>query len=67
MDKQNETKLMNIAEAASYLGIKMSRLYTATSRRELPFMRFGKLLRFEKLHLDQWIKEQHEEVSNETK
>ncbi|MBK8202638.1 MAG: helix-turn-helix domain-containing protein [Bdellovibrionales bacterium] len=62
MSKQNESKLMNVEEAGSYLNIKRSRLYKATRNRELPFMRVGRLLRFEKQHLDQWIRDQHEEV-----
>lgn len=65
MNKQNEPKLMNIDEAASYLSIKTSRLYTATRRRELPFMKVGRLVRFEKEHLDKWITEQHEEAQRD--
>lgn len=65
MNKQNEPKLMNIEEAASYLGIKLSRLYTATRRRELPFMKVGRLVRFDKNQLDEWIKDQHTEVKDE--
>ncbi len=65
MSKQNEPKLMNIEEAASYLRIKKSRIYTATRRRELPFMKVGRLVRFEREHLDQWIKDQHNEVRDE--
>lgn len=59
MNKGNEQKLMNIEEAASYLGIKKSRLYTATRRRELPFIKVGRLVRFEREHLDRWIGEKH--------
>lgn len=59
MNKDNESKLMNIEEAASFLGIKKSRLYTATRKKELPFMKVGRLLRFEREHLNQWIKRQH--------
>lgn len=60
MNKQNEPKLMNLKEAAAYLGIKESRLRTATRLRELPFMKVGRLIRFEKGHLDQWIARKHE-------
>lgn len=59
VNKDNEIKLMNIEEAASYLGIKKSRLYTATRRRELPFIKVGRLVRFEREHLDRWIGEKH--------
>lgn len=65
MNETNEPKLMNIAEAAVYLGIKISRLYTATRRKELPFMKVGRLVRFEKHHLDQWIKDKHSEVPSD--
>ena len=62
MNKQKEPKLMNIEEAASYLGVKLSRLYTATRRKELPFMKMGRLVRFQKDKLDQWINKQHQEA-----
>lgn len=60
MNNRNEIKLMNIKEAAEYLGIKESRLRTATRLRQLPFMKVGRLIRFEKGHLDKWITEKHE-------
>ncbi|MBY0314404.1 MAG: helix-turn-helix domain-containing protein [Bdellovibrionales bacterium] len=59
MEKLKEAKLMNTSEAASYLGVKVSRLRTATRRRELPFMKVGRLVRFEKQHLDEWIERKH--------
>ncbi|MCB0327955.1 MAG: helix-turn-helix domain-containing protein [Bdellovibrionales bacterium] len=61
MNKRNEPKLMSIREASKYLGIKESRLRKATRLRELPFMRVGRLIRFERDHLDQWINKKHQD------
>lgn len=59
MNDKKEPKLMNTPEAAEHLGIKESRLRTAVRRNELPFMRVGRLIRFERQHLDRWIESQH--------
>lgn len=65
MTLTEQPKLMTVPEGAAYLGIKLSRLYTAVRRRELPFMKVGRLVRFEREHLDQWIKDRHQEAQNE--
>lgn len=65
MNDKKESKLMSFSTAAEYLSVKESRLRTAVRRNELPFMRLGRLIRFEKQHLDKWIESQHNEVQNE--
>lgn len=50
MDKE----FLDIDEVSQYLGIKRSSLYLKVARREIPFYRFGRLLRFRKTDIDHW-------------
>ncbi|RZF21731.1 DNA-binding protein [Halobacteriovorax vibrionivorans] len=53
---ENSTKaLLNIEEASSFLSVKVSRLRTAVFRKEIPFVKFGRLVRFKKEELLKWI------------
>ncbi|MBM4054179.1 MAG: helix-turn-helix domain-containing protein [Planctomycetes bacterium] len=51
----NNGGLMNMNEAAAYLQIKKSTLYQMTMRREIPCVKIGKLNRFRKIDLDNFI------------
>ncbi len=52
-----EKKLLTIEEAANLLSIKVSRLRTAIFRREIPFIKIGRLVRFKEDSLHKWIDE----------
>lgn len=47
--------LLTLAEAADYLCMTHGALYAATSRRQIPFVKFGRRLRFRKEDLDAFI------------
>lgn len=49
------TDLLDINQAATFLNVKVSRLRTAILRKEIPFLKIGRLLRFHKKDLDDWI------------
>jgi excisionase family DNA binding protein len=51
-------RLLNVEEAAGYLGLKVDTLYKKARLRELPFVKVGRSLRFDKQALDRLI-EQH--------
>lgn len=52
----NEIKtLLSIEEASSFLSIKVSRLRTAVFRKEIPFVKIGRLVRFKTDDLDKWV------------
>ena len=60
-----ETQLsgfLNIQEIASYLGIKVSTIYALVERRGIPHYRVGRLVRFKKPEVDQWMEEQRKPV-----
>jgi excisionase family DNA binding protein len=51
---------LNIQEIASYLGIKVSTIYSLVERKGIPHYRVGRLVRFKKPEIDQWMERQKE-------
>lgn len=51
MDKD----FLTIEELSEYLGIKRSTLYQRVGRREIPFYRFGRLIRFKRADIELWM------------
>jgi len=47
--------LISFKEAANYLGIKRSTLYKYTSSRKIPHVKVGRLVKFQREDLDDWI------------
>jgi excisionase family DNA binding protein len=54
---QGPSKLLSINEASSYLSLKVSKLRSMVFKREIPMVKIGRLVRFNKLELDQWIEQ----------
>jgi excisionase family DNA binding protein len=50
-----DVRLMNIRDAARYLGTTPATLYTKVWRREIPFVKLGRSLRFDVNDLDALI------------
>jgi excisionase family DNA binding protein len=50
-----EIRLMNIREAAHYLGTTPATLYTKIWRREIPFVKIGRSVRFDVKDLEALI------------
>jgi excisionase family DNA binding protein len=55
---QTETKLLTTQEAALLLNIKVSRLRMAVFRKELPYVKIGRLVRFSQSQILQWLDSQ---------
>lgn len=53
----SETSLLTISEASTFLNVKVSRLRTAVLTKEIPFLKMGRLIRFDKADLLKWIEE----------
>ena len=45
----------DIDQAAKFLNVKVSRLRTAILRKEIPYFKVGRLVRFHKHDLEKWI------------
>ena len=60
-----EKRLLNIKEASEYLGIPKGSLYKMVWMKKLPFVvKLGRSLRFDKIGMDAFIKENAQEAKN---
>jgi excisionase family DNA binding protein len=50
-----EKKLLNIKELSEYLGVKEHTLYIWVSQRRIPFVKCGRLTKFDVKAVDKWI------------
>jgi excisionase family DNA binding protein len=48
-------ELMNIDELSQYLGIKKSSLYSLVEKREIPYYKIGRLVRFKEADIGAWL------------
>ena len=50
-------RLVSIKEAALYTGLSPHTIYTMVSQRRIPFVKVGRLVKFDVELLDKWIKQ----------
>ncbi len=50
-------RLISIQEAAAYTGLAVPTLYTMVSQRRIPYVKVGRLTKFDIRLLDDWIKQ----------
>jgi excisionase family DNA binding protein len=48
-------RLLNISEVAEFTGLSVHTLYTMVSQRRIPFVKVGRLTKFDLRLLDEWI------------
>jgi excisionase family DNA binding protein len=48
-------RLLGIKEVADYTGLSTHTLYTMVSQRRIPYVKLGRLTKFDRLELDRWI------------
>lgn len=51
-------RLLTIDQAATYLGTTRPALYSKVHRKEIPFVKIGRALRFDIRALDRWVNSQ---------
>ena len=51
-------RLLTIKEVADYTGLSPHTLYTMVSQRRIPFVKLGRLTKFDRYELDRWIASQ---------
>ena len=51
-------RLLNIKEVADYTGLSPHTLYTMVSQRRIPFVKMGRLTKFDLRTIDVWIEKQ---------
>ena len=47
-------RFMDVGEVSQYLGISKWMVYKYVNHREIPFIPFGRLVRFDRLAVDRW-------------
>ncbi len=60
----HESGLMDIDEAAAFLGLKKSSLYQLTFKRQIPFVKLGRRIRFTIDQLQNFISKNTVEAGN---
>ena len=50
-----EKRLLDIHEASNYLSFSVHTLYKKVERREIPFCKVGRTIRFDIFELNKWI------------
>ena len=48
-------RLLDIHEVSEYTGLSIHTLYTMVSQRRIPFVKLGRLTKFDRHELDRWI------------
>jgi excisionase family DNA binding protein len=57
--------LMNIQQAADYLGLSVGTIYQWRCQHKIPYIKVGRNLKFKKDHLDQWLADRTVQVRPE--
>ena len=50
-------RLLSLDETTEYLGLAQPTLYKMVSQRRIPFIKVGRLVKFDKTLLDAWLKQ----------
>jgi excisionase family DNA binding protein len=50
-------RLISVPEAAAYTGLSPHTIYSMVSQRRIPFVKVGRLVKFDEAMLQAWIKE----------
>lgn len=55
-DAMTARRLLDIQEASEYVGLSVHTVYTMVSQRRIPFVKIGRLTKFDVALLEAWIK-----------
>lgn len=50
-------RLLNINELSEYIGLSTNTIYSWVSQRRIPYVKCGRLTKFDIQRIDEWIKE----------
>lgn len=51
-------KLLTVKDVSGYTGLAPDTIYTMVNQRRIPYVKVGRLVKFDMELLDQWIKQQ---------
>lgn len=52
-----EKRFLSLPEVSEYLGLPKGTLYTWAWQRRIPHLKIGKLLKFDIIEINQWLKD----------
>jgi len=58
-------RLIDIGELSEYTGLSKNTIYSWVSQRRIPFVKCGRLTKFDLQRIDEWIEENSSEIINE--
>ncbi len=50
-------RLISVKDAAGYTGLSPHTIYTMVSQRRIPYVKVGRLVKFDQAMLDAWLKQ----------
>lgn len=53
-----QRRLVTVEDIATYTGLSIHTVYTMVSQRRIPYVKVGRLVKFDLVLLDAWIKQQ---------
>jgi len=56
MNEVSMRKLIGVTEAAQYTGLSVHTVYTMVSQRHIPYVKVGRLVKFDLPMMDAWIR-----------
>lgn len=59
-NERSSVPLLTVAEVAAQLGVSVHTVYSWVAQRRLPFLKVGRLLRFDARTIEAWLREQCE-------
>ena len=52
---KEHARFYNITELSEYLGVKVNTLYSWISEKRIPYIKVGRLVRFDKNKIEEWL------------
>ncbi|HBT77000.1 MAG TPA: transcriptional regulator [Planctomycetaceae bacterium] len=62
-----EDRWLSVDEAAAYLGVKRNTVYRWITDKNMPAHRVGRLWKFKRAEIDEWVKEGHAAETSDDK
>ena len=57
-DQKKNYELMTVKEAARYIGLAEKTLYTKIGQRQITYLKVGRLVKFDRNALNDWLQQQ---------
>ncbi len=54
---KKQARLMDVSQAATYTGVSVHTLYKMVSQRRIPYVKVGRLVKFDVELLDKWLRQ----------